>query len=63
VTFGGADIVELEMHMRKRESVMMWVDNVWRFVGTRHAVQEQEKIGSGYVGWRWRGSVFSLEGI
>ena len=53
--------MELEVQMRKRGFFMEWLDDIWRIVGARHAVQEQEQIGMGFVAWRWKGSVFSVE--
>jgi hypothetical protein len=35
------------------------VDGVWKWAGARHAVQVGEEIGLGFVGWAWRGSVYS----
>lgn len=41
--------------------LVLWVaEDVWRFVGVRHAVQAREDIGLGFVGWAWRGSVVSV---
>ena len=39
--------------------VLMTAEQVWRFVGARHGVQEREEIGLGYDGWYWRNSIGS----
>lgn len=43
------------------DGVLEGLGDVWRFAGARHAVQGEVRVGGGFVGWRWRGSVF--EGV
>lgn len=39
------------------DSVLLLMDDVWKFVGARHGLQETEQIGAGFEGWYWRYSV------
>ena len=37
--------------------VLMFGDQVWKFVGARHGTQEVEKVEMGFEGWCWRNSI------
>lgn len=37
--------------------VLMVADQVWKFVGARHGIQEVEEVGMGFEGWTWRNSI------
>jgi len=37
--------------------VLMAMDGVWKWVGSRHGLQETTKIGAGFEGWYWSYSV------
>jgi hypothetical protein len=38
-------------------SVLMAMDDVWKWVGARHGLQETAEIGAGFEGWYWTYSV------
>lgn len=38
-------------------NILMLMDNIWKWVGARHGLQETEEIGAGFEGWYWTNSV------